>query len=179
MTDERNADKPEGLRLISDSEAAVVPGTAARSTLTASDEVSRGSAYALDCGAASVHVYARSVATVLRLHGEIDASNVERVSASLRRFLALRGPLIVDLGAVEFFGLPGIRELLAFNRECQRASVPWALVPGHHVNHMLQVADAHSSLPLADSVVEATQQFVAASGDRARLPRTAVTWPRR
>ncbi len=44
------------------------------------------SRYRIDCAAAALHVHARSLATVLSVDGEIDASNAELLAQALRRF---------------------------------------------------------------------------------------------
>src|SRR5882757_3174550 len=51
--------------------------------------------YVTDCAGARLYVYARSLATVLRVDGEVDASNAERVTQEIRRFARLQSPLIL------------------------------------------------------------------------------------
>jgi anti-anti-sigma regulatory factor len=58
----------------------------------------------IDCAAAQLHVHARSLATVLRVDGEIDASDAELLAQAIRRFSQLKTPLILDLSQLDFLG---------------------------------------------------------------------------
>lgn len=149
--------------------------TPLKSESRAVSNISGASGHVLDCHGAWVQVHARSVATVLKVGGEIDAANVEHLGASLRRFVSLRDAVIVDVGAVEFISLQGVRQLFVFNRECHSAGILWALVPGKHVDRILHAAHLPLTLPTVDSVVEAIHQFVAARRDRAQLLHSLVS----
>jgi anti-anti-sigma factor len=111
----------------------------------------------IDCGAARLRPHARSLATVVAISGEIDASNADDVSQHLRRFLSVGTALILDLSDVECIGVQGLRALFALDDECARSGVEWALVASHPVNLMLRAADPDDLLPVLSSLAEALQ----------------------
>lgn len=120
----------------------------------------------IDCKGAQLRAHARSVATVVTVVGEVDASNVHRVSEHLRRFMSVGKALVLDLSGVTFLGLQAVRDLSAFDDECGRAGVACALVASGPVRHMLDVADPNSTLPSVSSVAEALQLFRNPARDR-------------
>jgi anti-sigma B factor antagonist len=112
--------------------------------------------YVTDCAGARLYVYARSLATVLRVTGEIDASNAEHVTQEIRRFCVLQTPLILDLSHLDFLGVAGFRALLALNRERQEAGVHCSVVTGHATRLLTRIVKDHG-LAIVDSVPEALQ----------------------
>lgn len=114
------------------------------------------SRYTIDCGPARVQVRARRLATVLRLDGQIDASNADAVGDAIRRFSKLMAPLIVDTSRLEFLGLAGFRVLLALNNEHQRSRLHCSVVGGAALHRLTRVVTGHG-LPVVDSVPEALQ----------------------
>jgi len=112
--------------------------------------------YAADCAGAQVHVYARSLATVLRIEGEIDASNAERIAQEIRRFARLKTPLILDLSHLNFLAIAGFRALLMLNHEHKRDRLHCSVIPGPAMRPLLRIITDHG-LALADSVPEALQ----------------------
>lgn len=101
--------------------------------------------HAIDCAGARVRVHARSLATLLRVTGEVDASNADLVSRAIRRFSQLDTPLIVDLSSVEFLGIAGFRTL--FGLHC-------IVVAGPALRRLTSVITDHG-VPIVDSVPEA------------------------
>ncbi|MCV7197300.1 STAS domain-containing protein [Mycobacterium angelicum] len=112
--------------------------------------------YAADCAPARVHVYARSIATVVRVDGEIDASNAEHIAREIRRFARLKTPLILDFSHLKFIAIDGFRALLTVNDEHQRARMYCSVVPGPAMRQLLRIVTDHG-LTVADSVPEALQ----------------------
>jgi len=112
--------------------------------------------YTANCAAARLHVYARSIATVVRVDGEIDASNAEHVAREIRRFARLKTPLILDFSHLKFLAIDGFRALLAVNDEQQRARLYCSVIPGAAMRQLLRIVTDHG-LTLADSVPEALQ----------------------
>jgi anti-anti-sigma factor len=108
----------------------------------------------VDCAGAALHVHTRSVATVISVEGEIDASNAERVQQAIRRYARLKAPLIVDLSALDFIGLAGLQALTTLDREHERAGLHWHVVDGPRLCRLTRVITDHG-LPLIDSVAEA------------------------
>jgi anti-anti-sigma factor len=114
------------------------------------------SRYVIDCAGAQVHVHARSLATVLRIEGEMDATNADLVAQAIRRFTRLRAPLVLDVSHLDFLGSAGLRALLLVNEEHRQARLHCSVVSGAALRRLTRVATDHG-LPVVDSVPEALQ----------------------
>jgi anti-anti-sigma factor len=114
------------------------------------------SRYVIDCAGAQVHVHARSLATVLRIEGEIDASNADLVAQAIRRFARLKAPLVLDVSQLDFLGSAGLRALLLLNEEHRQARLHCNVVSGAALQRLTGLATNHG-LPVVDSVPEALQ----------------------
>ena len=112
--------------------------------------------YTADFNGARLHVYARSLATVLRVDGEIDASNASHLAQAISRLAKLKTPLILDLSHLDFLSVDGFRALLALNDEHQKARVHCSVVAGTAMRPLLRIVGEHS-LPIVGSVAEALQ----------------------
>lgn len=112
--------------------------------------------YQIDCAGAQLDVQAHALATVLRVQGEIDASNADLVAQAIRRFVRLRAPLILDLTRVEYLGSAGLRALLLVQEECQVARLHCSVVGGDGLRRLTRLVTG-LGLPLVDSVAEALQ----------------------
>ncbi|MCV7444358.1 sulfate transporter [Mycobacterium paraense] len=110
----------------------------------------------IDCAGAQVHVHARSLATVLRIDGEIDAANAELVAQVVRRFARLKAPLVLDISQLEFLGSAGLRVLLMLDEEHREAQLHNNVVSGAALRRLTRVVSDHG-LPVVDSVPEALQ----------------------
>jgi anti-anti-sigma factor len=115
------------------------------------------SRYVIDCAGARVHVHARRLATVLRIEGEIDASNADLVVPVIRRFARLRAPLVLDVSQLDFLGIAGLRALLLLNEEHRQARVHCNVVSGAALQRLTGVGADHG-LPVVDSVPAALQK---------------------
>ena len=114
------------------------------------------SRYLIDCAGAQLHVHARSLATVLRIDGEIDVANADLVGQAIRRFSKLKAPLILDLSHLDFLGLAGFRLLLGIAYEHQQAQLHCSVVGGAALRPITRVLIDHG-LPIVDSVPEALE----------------------
>jgi anti-anti-sigma factor len=114
------------------------------------------SRYVIDCAGAQVHVHARRLATVLRIEGEIDASNADLVARAIRRFARLKAPLVLDVSQLDFLGSAGLRALLLLNQEHRQARLHCNVVSGAALRRLTRV-DTDHGLPVVDSVPEALQ----------------------
>jgi anti-anti-sigma factor len=114
------------------------------------------SRYTIDCAGAQVNVHARSLATVLRVEGEIDAANADLVAQTVRRFARLKAPLVLDLSHLDFIGSAGLRELLLLIEEHRQARLHCNVVSGAALRRLTRVVSDHG-LPVVDSVPEALQ----------------------
>jgi anti-anti-sigma regulatory factor len=122
-----------------------------------------------DCAGARLYVYARSLATVLRIDGEIDASNAELVTNGIRSLGRLQSPLILDLSCLNFLGVEGFRALLAVNRERHDAGLHCCVVAGPATRLLIHIVKGHGlaivgsvpeALQLVDDDIQARRQFV-------------------
>ena len=132
------------------------------------------SRFVIDCAGAQLHVHARSVATVLRIEGEIDTSNADLVAQAIRRFARLKAPLVLDVSHLEFLGSAGLRALLLLDEEHRQARLHCNVVSGAALRRLTGMASDHG-LPVVDSVPEAlqnTHEFIHARRQlRSRLAR--------
>lgn len=121
-----------------------------------------------DFNGARLYVYARSLGTVLRVDGDIDASNANHVAQAIRRFARLKTPLILDLSHLDFLSIEGFRALLVLNREHQQARVHCSVVTGAAIRPLLHIVIDHG-LPVVGSVAEALQMIEDVVSSRRRL----------
>jgi len=126
------------------------------------------SGYVIDCGGAWLRVQARSLAIVLALEGDFDAFNSDRVSVALRRFVALGGPLILDLNNLAFLGVAGFRALSSFDESCREQGVHCVMVVGPAVKPYLRIAP-ETPVTVAESVQGALHQIADAIRERRRV----------
>lgn len=107
---------------------------------------------------ALLFVYARSLGTVLRVDGEIDASNAKDLTHAIRNFARLKTPLVLDLSHLRFCSVEGFRALLFLNDEFRKAHVYCSVVGGSAVRPLLRIVH-HNGLSIAGSVPEAFQNL--------------------
>ena len=117
-------------------------------------------AYVIYCAGAQLLVYPRTPATVVRIEGEIDASNAEFIGRAIRRF-ALKTPLIVDASHLDYVGSAGLQVLLILSDQRRQARLHCTVVGGPALHRLTRVVSDHG-LPLADSVTDALQLLAAA-----------------
>ena len=98
-------------------------------------------------------------ATVVTVSGELDASNIHRLTDCARRFTSGGSPFILDLSKLDFLAAQGIRVLFTLDDECQQSQVKWALVPGRPVERLLRICDTDGRLPTAGTIDQALQRF--------------------
>jgi anti-sigma B factor antagonist len=126
-----------------------------------------------DFNGARLYVYARRLGTVLRVDGEIDASNAIDVANAIRQFARLKTPLILDLSHLGFLSTDGFRALLVLNHEYQRSRVHCSVVAGAAMRPLLRIVKEHG-LPVVDSVAEALQFIEDIVRARRQLLSTAI-----
>ncbi|WP_082956112.1 STAS domain-containing protein [Mycobacterium sp. E3339] len=126
------------------------------------------SRYEIDCAAAQIHVHARSTATILRIVGEVDASNTGLVTEAIRGFSRLKAPLILDLTGLDFLAGSGLRALLVLNEEHRKAQLRCWVVGGAALRRLMRVLPDHG-LPIAESVEAALAHIDGATTARRRL----------
>src|SRR6201996_5474012 len=89
---------------------------------------------------------------VITAHGELDASNANRLADYVQSCAAHSKSLIVNLSGLEFFGTAGFSALHTINVRCAGADVRWAVVPSNAVSRLLRICDPDSALPVTKSV---------------------------
>lgn len=117
---------------------------------------------------AHLFVYARNLGTVLRVDGEIDASNAKDLTQAIRNFARLRTPLVLDLSHLGFVSVEGFRALLFLNDELRKARVYCSVVGGTALRPLLRIVH-HNGLPIAGSAPEAFQNIDDILRDRRQL----------
>jgi anti-anti-sigma factor len=123
----------------------------------------------LDCGGVQLSTYTENSATVLAATGEIDASNINRVTEYLTTALRPHRPLVLDLSKLGFLGAQGVPALIWFDEQCGRAGAEWAVVVSHPVQRLLRIGDLGHRVPTATSVSEALQSLTNPSPARRLL----------
>ncbi len=76
------------------------------------------------------------------VRGEIDIRNAHALHAFTHRQLEESIRMVVDLGAVEFFGAAGLSVFDDLDERARALNVRWALLSGRPVERLLRVADA-------------------------------------
>ena len=115
----------------------------------------------------------RHLATVLTISGDIDARNVDRVSAYATRLVPVGNGLLLDLSGVTFFAAQSISVLVTVGDACDNAELPWALVTSHAVDRVLRISEHDDILPVASSVPDGMQYFADLARVRQQVPSSA------
>ena len=91
--------------------------------------------------------------TIVTARGEIDAHNAHGLlhEAKCRNADGERA-LLLDLTGLRFLSTHGLRTLLAVNRQCHRAALPWIVIPSPAVNRLLQISGTQGEIPTAESL---------------------------
>jgi anti-anti-sigma factor len=109
-------------------------------------------------GGAGVNTSRAGVCLVLRVDGEIDASNSGRLADYVERHAGVGRSLVVDTSAVDFFGVPALASLHRVDRCCQDGGVAWLLVAGPALRRVMRICGT-KDLPRARSVELALAQL--------------------
>jgi len=132
----------------------------------------RRRACAFDCCGAQVRAHYRHLATVVTIRGEIDAVNVDRVSAYIRPFILGQNPVVLDMSGVSHFSPAGISLLNVVDEDCYAAGVGWTLVASPTVIELLGDGggqDDGAAFPITRSVHEALRNLADAIVSRRQL----------
>ena len=76
----------------------------------------------------NMRAHARQLATVVTVDGDIDASNLQPVTAYATRYVLAEKPFVLDLSAVNSISEQGISLLFAVDDRCDAVGVEWELV---------------------------------------------------
>lgn len=127
--------------------------------MTASNVVAHKGSPIFDCGGAQVKALWRQLAIVVTVSGDIDADNLERVSACVRRFARAGKPVVLDMSAVESLPVQAVRCLYELDEDCCAAGLEWALIAGPAVIAALPVGDGDAVFPTMHSVPDALHEL--------------------
>ncbi|WAC90270.1 STAS domain-containing protein [Mycobacterium sp. Aquia_213] len=103
------------------------------------------------CNGALMRAHCRDQATIVKITGEIDATNIDRFSDYIRRFTEGATGLIVDLSGVEFLCARGISVLVRLNNDCHITGTRWAIVASPAVRRLLHIGVLGDVLPTVNS----------------------------
>jgi anti-anti-sigma factor len=91
--------------------------------------------------------------------GEIDAVNARALARFAECRTGISRQLMLDLRAVDFFGIDGFAALHYISVHCGRSDVDWAIVGGPPVRRVLSICDPEGELPMADDVPAALDRL--------------------
>jgi anti-anti-sigma factor len=123
--------------------APLSPNTAARRFTSGSCIV--------DCNGAQMRAHCRGQVTVVKITGDIDATNVDRFYDYTQRFVREAPGLILDLSGVDFLSARGISVLVELDRDCRTAGTRWAIVGNPFIQRLLRLGDPRDVLATASS----------------------------
>jgi anti-anti-sigma factor len=124
---------------------------------------------AVDYKGAHVRAHFRHVATVVAISGRVDASNLDRVTECVNRFVLADKPFVLDLTGVDSFTAAAVRLLFEVDDRCNTAGVDWAVVGSEVVMQRLRARNNDVRLPIVTSVAQAEHEFDDAILNRRRF----------
>ena len=95
--------------------------------------------------------HCRDQATVVKVTGDIDATNIDRFYDYTHRFVRETPGLVLDLSGVDFLCARGISVLNTLDKECRTAGTYWVIVGSPFVERLLHIGDYGDALPTATS----------------------------
>jgi anti-anti-sigma factor len=128
----------------------------------------------IDRDGVDMQAHLRHLATILTISGDIDARNIDRVSAYATRLVPVGNALLLDLSGVDFFAAQSISMLVAVEATCRGAELPWALITSHAVDRVLRISEDDDIIPAASSVPDAMQYFADLARMRQQVPFSAT-----
>jgi len=105
----------------------------------------------VDCNGAQMRAHCRDQVTVVKVTGDIDATNIDRLYDYTRRFVRETPGLTLDLSEVDFLCARGISVLNTLDNDCRTAGTHWAIVGSPFVRRLLHIGDPSDALPTASS----------------------------
>ena len=121
-----------------------------------------------ECAGAHVRALARQLATVVTVSGTIDAANLERVTALVRRFVLAEKSFVLDLSGIESIPAQATSLLETLADACERVGVESAVIANAAVGEFLRGTGLAAEVFVKDSVPDALQYFADATTRRRR-----------
>ena len=119
------------------------------------------------CNGAQMRAHRRDEIIVVKVTGDIDATNIDRFYDYISRFLREAPGLVLDLGDVDFLCARGISVLVRLDTECRSVGTHWAIVCGAFISRLVRLGEPYDTLPIAASEHQALRAI--AEQRRARL----------
>jgi len=111
------------------------------------------------CNGALLRAHCRDQATIVKVTGEIDATNIDRFSDYIHRFIEGATALILDLSGVDFLCARGISVLVALDNDCRITGTRLAIVAGPTVRRLLHIGGPSDVLHTVNSERQALKSF--------------------
>jgi anti-anti-sigma regulatory factor len=124
---------------------------------------------AVDCDGAQMRALCRQLATVVTVSGDVNDTNIDRISAYAKRFVLTEKPFVLDLSDANSFPPECISLLYSLDEDCHHAGVEWSLVVNQQVLRTLRLAGERETFPIEGSVADALHHFADTIGERRRL----------
>jgi anti-anti-sigma factor len=115
----------------------------------------------VDCNGAKMRAHCRDQVTVVKVTGDIDATNIDRFYGYIHRFIGEAPGLVLDLSEVDFLCARAISTLVALNNSCRTAGTRWVIVGNPFVRRLLFLGDSSDVLPTAASERQALKVVAA------------------
>jgi anti-anti-sigma regulatory factor len=123
----------------------------------------------LGCERAELSALCRQLATIVTVSGELDESNVSRVTQYAARYVLCEKPFVLDLSEVDACSDRAIAIMYAIDDASYEAGVEWAVVASPAVLDMLAHYGDPAEFHTVDSVPEALHHFADTTARRRRL----------
>lgn len=120
-----------------------------------------------DCAGAQLHAVCRQLATVVTVDGVVDDTNIERLTAFVRRFVLPEKPFALDLSGVSSCAEQIVSLMYDVDECCFHAGVEWSVIASDAVQRVLRGSGVN--VPVAKSVPEALHHFADSIDERRRL----------
>ena len=115
----------------------------------------------VDCNGAQMRAHCRDQVTIVKVTGDIDATNIDRFYDYTHRFVGEAPGLILDLSGLDFLCARGISVLTTLDRACRTAGTHWAIVGSSFVRRLLHIGGPSDALPTASSERQALNTIAA------------------
>lgn len=123
----------------------------------------------VECDGAQMRAQSRQLATVVTISGDVDATNIHRVSQYAGRFVIPEKPFVLDLSEVQTFSPEAVSLLRDVEDACNAIGMEWCLIASQAVDSTLRPFGGAATFTTASSVPEALHLFLDATLERRRL----------
>jgi anti-anti-sigma factor len=111
------------------------------------------------CGRAVFSADLAAVRVLVRVRGDVDATNCHALGHFVERHTGVSKQLVVDLTGVDFFGSQGFTALHYISVQSARRDVDWMIVGGPTVRRILRICDPDGELPVVGDIAAALERL--------------------